>query len=150
MEMHESAHDWQSVGPAKKRKRTQRQKQTDKPNQDHLTTNNRFEALTQQQADDNDPPQPQTQPIPKPPPIIIYGVLNYRKMMENLTTITEKETFQCKVLQNETIEINTNTSDAYRKLVRHLNREKIIHHTYQTKQPSMQSSDWKPALFDTS
>jgi hypothetical protein len=101
----------------RKKKRTQRQQQTDHPNQDHLTTNNRFEALTQQQADDNnDPPQPHTQPVPRPPPIIICGVLNYKKMMENITTITEEETFQCKILQNDTIKINTNTTDATENL----------------------------------
>ena len=56
-------------------------------------------------------------------------------MIENLTTITEEEeTFQCKVLQNDTIKINTHTTDAYRKLVRHLNNEKIVHHTYQMRQ----------------
>jgi len=134
-ETHESAHEWQSVGPAKKRKRTQKQQYPDQPNQAHTNTNNRFEALNQQQADDNnDQTQPHTQPIPKPPPIIIYGVLNYKKMIENLTTITEEETFQCKVLQNDSIKINTHTTDAYRKLVRHLNSETIVHHTYQMKQ----------------
>jgi hypothetical protein len=135
MEKHESAHDWQSVGPAKKRKRTQRQQQTDHPNHDHLTTNNKFEALTQQQADDNiDPPQLYTQPIPRPPPIIIYGGLNYKKIMENITTITEEQTFQCKVLQNDSVKINTNATHSYRKLFRHLNSEEVIHHTHQMKQ----------------
>ena len=55
-------------------------------------------------------------------------------MIENLTTITEEETFQCEVLQNDTIKINTHTTDAYRNLVRHLNSEKFVHHTYQMKQ----------------
>jgi hypothetical protein len=123
-ETHESAHEWQSVGPAKKRKRTQRQQYSDQPNQAHINTNNRSEALNQQQADgNNDQTQPHTQPIPKPPPIITYGVLNYKKMIENL--ITEEETFQCKILQNDTIKINTHTTDAYRKLIRHLNSEKL-------------------------
>ena len=132
---HESSPEWQFVGPTKKRKRTQVQQHSGQPTQAHIHTTNRFEALDQQHADEsNDQTPPHTLPTPRPPPIIIYGVLNYKKMVENLTTVTEEETFQCKVLQNDTIKISANSVDTYRKLIRHLNSEKIIHHTYQLKQ----------------
>jgi hypothetical protein len=55
-------------------------------------------------------------------------------MIDNLPTITEKETYQCKILRNDTVKINTQNPETYRKLIRHLNSEKIIHHTYQMKQ----------------
>ena len=55
-------------------------------------------------------------------------------MIDNLSKATKEETYQCKILQNDTVKITTSTPETYRKLIRHLNSEKIIHHTYQMKQ----------------
>ena len=55
-------------------------------------------------------------------------------MIDNLSNVTEEETYQCKILRNDTVKINTQNPDTYRKLIRHFNSEKIIHHTYQMKQ----------------
>ena len=55
-------------------------------------------------------------------------------MIDNLSNVTEEETYLCKILRNDTVKINTQNPDTYRKLIRHLNSEKIIHHTYQMKQ----------------
>jgi hypothetical protein len=86
-------HEWQLVSNAKKKKREQSQKQDDKTKQPHITTSNRFGALSQQNGNsNNDQAQPTTQPIPKPPPIFICGVLNCKKMIDNLSNVTEEET----------------------------------------------------------
>jgi hypothetical protein len=128
-------HEWQLVNNTKKGKREQSQKKDDNTKQTHITTTNRFGALSQQKGNsNNDQAQPTTQPIPKRPHIFIYGVLNYKKMTDNLSNVTEEETYQCKILRNDTVKINTQNSDTYRKLIRHLNSEKIIHHTCQMKQ----------------
>lgn len=75
------------------------------------------------------------QPIEhKPPPIYIYGVNNYDDMINYLTKIIEKKEYYCKALPNETIKINTKSSQSYRKLIKQLQNDKIIHHTYQTKE----------------
>ena len=55
-------------------------------------------------------------------------------MIDSLSNVTEEETYQCKILQNDTVKISTQNPDTYRKLIRHLNSENIIHHTYQMKQ----------------
>jgi len=55
-------------------------------------------------------------------------------MIDNLSNVTEEEAYQCKILQNDTVKISTQNPDTYRKLIRHLNSENIIHHTYQMKQ----------------
>jgi diaminopimelate epimerase len=55
-------------------------------------------------------------------------------MIENLTNVTEEETYQCKILQNDTVKINTQNPETYRKLIRHLHCEKIVHQTCQMKQ----------------
>jgi hypothetical protein len=102
----------------------------------HIKTSNRFEALSQQNGNsNNEQTQSNTQLPPKPPPIFLYDVLNCKKMIDSLSNITEEETYQRKILRNDTVKINTQNSDTYRKFIRHLNSEKIIHHTtYQMKQ----------------
>jgi hypothetical protein len=131
----EPTHEWQSVNKTKKRKRELNLKNDDKTKQTYIKTSNRFEALSQQNGNSsNEQTQSNTQLIPKPPPIFIYVVLNYKKMIDNLSNITDKETYQCKIRRNDTVKINTQNPDTYRKLIRHLNSEKIIHHTYQMKQ----------------
>jgi hypothetical protein len=103
--------------------------------QTYIKTSNRFEALSQQNGkSSNEQTQSNSQLPPKPPPIFIYGVLNYKKIIDILSNITEEETYQCKILRNDTVKINTQNPDTYRKLIRHLNSENIIHHTYQMKQ----------------
>ena len=134
-ETQEPVHEWQSVDKTKKRKRELTRKNDDKTKQTYITTSNRFETLSPQNGNNsNEQTQPNTQLTPKPPSIFIYGVLNYKKMIDNLSNITEEETYQCKILRNDTVKINTLNPDTYRKLIRHLNSEKIIHHTYQMKQ----------------
>ena len=58
----------------------------------------------------------------------------HTQMIDNLSNITEEETYQCKTLRNDTVKINNLNPDTYRKIIRHLNSEKIIQHTYQMKQ----------------
>ena len=96
-------------------------------------------------SNSNEQTQPNTQLTPKPPPIFIYGVLtlillmwriwwapnnsskwqmgfnsafkglNYKKKIDNLSNITEEETYQCKILRNDTVKINTLNPDTNRK-----------------------------------
>lgn len=128
--------EWQTVNTNKKRKRGPKSP-TDCINTQDMTTRNRFSMLQNQTEKDdstnvassNKPPT-----IPKPPPIFIYGVTNYSKMIESLTEVAEIETYQCTALLNNTIKINTRSPDTYRRLIRHLNSNKIIHHTYQMKE----------------
>jgi hypothetical protein len=55
-------------------------------------------------------------------------------MTDNSSNITEEETYQCKILRNDTVKIKAINPDKYRKVIRHINSEKLIHHTYQMKQ----------------
>jgi hypothetical protein len=69
-----------------------------------------------------------------PPPIYIYGVTNYREMVEHIATTAEEEQYYCKALSNETIKINVTTPESYRKLIKQLQQEKIAQHTYQIRE----------------
>jgi selenocysteine-specific translation elongation factor len=55
-------------------------------------------------------------------------------MVEHLATAIEEEQYYCKALSNETIKINVTTSESYRKLIKQLQQEKIVHHTYQIRE----------------
>ena len=70
-------HEWQVVNNTKKRKIEHNQKKDNTTKQTLITTSNRFEALSKQTSNSNDgQTQPTSQPIHKPTPIFIYGVLN--------------------------------------------------------------------------
>lgn len=134
----ENAHPWQAVG--KKRKINPQPKPTE--TQIPTTTNNRYELLMEstpeENSTDSNTNNPHTsvkpQQNPRPPPIYIYGVTNYKAMLNNLRDVIEAERFHTKTLSDNTVKINTHSIDGYRKLIRHLNAENIVHHTYQLKQ----------------
>jgi hypothetical protein len=72
--------------------------------------------------------------IPKPPPIFVYGVIDYQDMIHNLSSIVKIEQYSTKTLVNNTIKINCHTPDTYRKLVRYMREKNIVYHTYQLKE----------------
>lgn len=129
----ENRHPWQVV--TKKRKIHKAVKETSKAcNQ--ITTSNKFQLLEQSenQSQRTNNPENDQNKITKPPPIYIYGVTNFKAMIENLAQAVEDETYHTKTVSANTVKINTHTVDTYRKLIRHLDDEKIIHHTYQLKE----------------
>jgi hypothetical protein len=67
------------------------------------------------------------QRVHKPPPIYVYGVTNYCDMVKYLAETLEEEQYYCKTLPNETVKININTSDTYRRLVKRLLEDNIVH-----------------------
>ena len=52
-------------------------------------------------------------------------------MVKYLAGTLEEEQYYCKALPNATAKINVNTSDTYRRLVKRLQEDNIVHHTYQ-------------------
>ena len=79
-----------------------------------------------------------TKQEPKPPPINIYDVNNYKAMVDYLSKVVEEETCHTKALPNNTIKVfphtHTHTPDTYRKLIHRARKARIVHHTYQIKQ----------------
>jgi hypothetical protein len=64
----------------------------------------------------------------------IYRITIYREIVKHLATTIEEEQYYCKTLSNETIKFNVTTSEFYRKLIRQLQQEKIVHHTNQIRE----------------
>jgi hypothetical protein len=52
-------------------------------------------------------------------------------MVEYLAETVEEEQYYSKALPNKTVKININSPNTYRRLVKRLQEDKIIHHTYQ-------------------
>jgi hypothetical protein len=55
-------------------------------------------------------------------------------MVKYLTETLEEDQRYCKALPNETVEINVNTSESYRRLIKRLREDKLVHHTYQIRE----------------
>ena len=71
---------------------------------------------------------------PRPPPVYIYDVSNYKAMIDGFFKVVEEETYHTKALPNNTIKVTPHTPDTYRKLIHHAGETRIVHHTYQIKQ----------------
>jgi len=55
-------------------------------------------------------------------------------MVNYLTETLEEAQYYCKALPNETVKINVNTSDSFRRLIKRLQDDKTVHHTYQVRE----------------
>jgi hypothetical protein len=48
---------------------------------------------------------PKTPTIPKPPPIFVHGVINYKYMIKSITEVAEEEQFYTKPLANNVLNL---------------------------------------------
>jgi hypothetical protein len=71
---------------------------------------------------------------PRPPPIFIYDVINYPRMINHFAEVAEEETYSTKSMANNIIKINCNTPDTYRKLISFMKDRNIVYHSYQPKE----------------
>jgi hypothetical protein len=84
---------------------------------EQLKITNRFQPLTNEDSDNNHLENISTNRnndnviSHKPPPIYIYGVTNYKEMVQNLSLATEMETYNTKSMANNIIKINPKTPD---------------------------------------
>jgi hypothetical protein len=77
---------------------------------------------------------PNTPTIPKPPPIFVHGVINYKDMIKSITEVAEEEQFSTRTLANNVIKLLCTSPTTYRTLVKHFKEKNIYYHTYQLKE----------------
>ncbi|VEN54315.1 unnamed protein product, partial [Callosobruchus maculatus] len=119
---------WQNVRSTKRRKINNQNIE----NQNlEVPINNRFSPLT---TEDDHSQNNTAKKIPRPPPIFVYGVINFPEMIKKLSEIVAEEQYITKSMPDNTIKINCNTPDTYRILVRFMRENNIVHHTYQLKE----------------
>lgn len=119
---------WQVVKNTKRRKISA----TNRPQE--TVTNNKFSPLTQEEIVDATKINENENKTPKPPPIYVYGVINYGEMIGQLGTIAESTQYTTKSLADNTVKICCDTPDTYRKVIKHMRDNDVIHHTYQPKE----------------
>lgn len=71
---------------------------------------------------------------PQPPPIVVDGVKSYDLLYEEIKTITTTDKFHTKLINGNTIKINLEDGETYRKMTQMLNEGKRSWHTFEDKQ----------------
>lgn len=108
-------------------------KKSDEPQA--ASTSNKFNVLNEQMEDTSEPNKDENaSKAPKPPPIFVYGVINYAEMINKLRTLVDDKQYITKCLADNTIKINSDTPDTYRKLIKFMRDNNVVHHTYQPKE----------------
>lgn len=116
--------------------RTIKRRKINTGNSHPTTISNKFAVLTEKNVpkegtSENNNSENKT---PKPPPIFIYGVVNYGEMVKKFKPVIEDKQYITKCLANNTIKIICDTPDTYRQLIKLMRENNIIHHTYQLKE----------------
>ena len=102
-----------------------------------ISTQNRYTLLLNRQENEDSPQNSthsDTPNTPRPPPIFVYAVTNFKAMLDDLTDVAEPDTYRTAALENDTVKITVNTTDTYRSTVYHMKEDNIVHHyTYRIK-----------------
>jgi hypothetical protein len=88
-----------------------------------ISTQNRYTLLLNRQENEESPQTSthrDTPNIQRPSPIFVYGVKNFKAMLDDLADVAEPETYRTTALANDTVKISANTIDTYRSLVKHM------------------------------
>jgi hypothetical protein len=120
----------------KKRKRIHQSTGSSTRINPEISTQNRYTPLHNRQENEESPQTSthrDTPNTPRPPPIFVYGVKNFKAMLDDLADVAEPDTYRTKALANDIVKLSPNTIDTYRNLVKHMKEENIVHHTYQVK-----------------
>lgn len=101
--------------------------------QPQLVTNNKFNPLSESSQETSQTVIEENK-TPRPPPIFVYGVINYNDMINNLRTIAEDKQYITKCLADNTIKIICDAPETYRKMIKFMRDKNVVHHTYQPKE----------------
>jgi hypothetical protein len=112
----EQENSWQRV---KKRRKGTQNEEPNTPTIAPTKVQNLFNLLktvaesnTTESDGMNNPPR-----RPKAPPIFIYGVKHFKKIIKSLSDVLGQEAYYTKTLPDETVKVSALTIDTYRKLI---------------------------------
>jgi hypothetical protein len=127
---------WQLARGTKRRK-INKVTENNNPSETTATTNNRYDLLPNEERKEAETQDVNaTKKIPRPPPIYVYDVINYLQMINHLAEVAEEENYNTRSMANNTIKINCNSPETYRKMIRLMQENNIAYHSYQPKDES--------------
>lgn len=127
--------NWQNVISKRKKilKPTnieKRHKRFDEPGSSNV---NKFATLADDEENDNDDDNMENEKIIKPPPMFVNNVTNINKMIKCICSVISGNEFNYKSLNDGQVKLNIKSVDAYRKLTKYFDSNKLSYHTYQLK-----------------
>lgn len=120
--------EWQRVPTGNNRKR---KKIAQSPSPEGVKTSNRFNNLPIDLTEDD--AEPKIKKPSKPPPIVLYGVEDVKKLTELLETVAERNQFTYKIVSQSQLRISCSELDVYKKLISLIREKGIIGHTFNRK-----------------
>lgn len=69
-----------------------------------------------------------------PPPIFLYGVINFQVVMKDINTVIDSNFYTLKTMHNNITRMNVHNPDRCRKLITHFKNIGIVYHSYKTKE----------------
>lgn len=97
-----------------------------------MNMNTSLSPPQQQQQDQQK--QHKVKKIPMPPPIIVDGIQEYQKFYDFLMECQQKDSFTIKVLNGNSVKVNTSTEDSYKSITKQLRENACLWHSYENKQ----------------
>lgn len=93
-----------------------------------IETSNSFALLNSEEMD-----APPAKRIPKPPPIILYGVDDLRKLTQTIEEVVGKDDFTYKIVSKNQLIISTHTVENYKTMIEHIRDKGLIGYTFTRK-----------------
>ncbi|CAH2106657.1 unnamed protein product [Euphydryas editha] len=119
---------WQRVPvlhSAKKRKKN------NSPSPDKIMVKNRYSTLPVDREENDEIEAPIK--VPKPPPIILYGIEDLTKLTELLESVADKADFTYRIVNKNQLLINCTSVEAYKSILKVVRDKGLIGHTFNRK-----------------
>jgi hypothetical protein len=120
---------WQRIPIARNPKR---KKVSSTPSPEQVPVSNRFRDLPIDLTEDANADSKEKK-IPKPPPIILYGIDEVSKLTELLETAVNRTQFSYKIINRNQLRVNCLEMDTYKQLIAVVRENGLIGHTFNRK-----------------
>ncbi|CAG9137125.1 unnamed protein product [Plutella xylostella] len=117
--------DWQTVPILRQHKNKKRKFSALSPEKD-LPTQNRYSPL---QVDKNVVTNPMEKTT-KPPPILLYGIVNIAKLKEVIDECLDQSQYSFKIVTKNQLRVTADSTESYKKLLSLVREKKMIGHTF--------------------
>lgn len=113
--------------------RNPKRKKTSSPSPDRTKTSNQFSGLPVDETEDVAVQTTFAKKVPKPPPIILYGIEDVNKLSDLLESVVEKSVFILKIINQNQLRINCTDIEAYKIIIDAVRQKGLIGHTFNCK-----------------